>query len=65
MPHLLYLVSSPAHAEGLIIKSKEGLNMNTVALKWCTPKSTGVGESSALFSQKARDHHRPADATAE
>ncbi|XP_064604179.1 integrator complex subunit 13-like isoform X2 [Liolophura sinensis] len=28
-----------AHLDGLVINSKEGLNIETVTLKWCTPKS--------------------------
>ena len=33
-----------AHAEGMIIPSKEGLNTPTVTLKWCTPKSNAMGK---------------------
>lgn len=29
--------------ETLMIPSKEGLKISTVALKWCTPKSNAVG----------------------
>ncbi|KAK3101422.1 hypothetical protein FSP39_003458 [Pinctada imbricata] len=31
-----------AHADGLVIPSKEGLPTETVTLKWCTPKSNVV-----------------------
>ncbi|CAE1173173.1 Integrator complex subunit 13 [Acanthosepion pharaonis] len=37
------------HAEGLIIPSKEGLPTETVTLKWCTPKSSVVGELLFFF----------------
>ncbi|KAK6994947.1 protein asunder [Biomphalaria glabrata] len=30
------------HAEGLVIKSKEGLPIDTTPLKWCTPKSNVI-----------------------
>jgi hypothetical protein len=32
-----------AHADGLVIPSKEGLPTDTITLKWCTPKSNVIG----------------------
>ncbi|KAL3853647.1 hypothetical protein ACJMK2_017177 [Sinanodonta woodiana] len=36
------LFNSGNAAEGLIVPSKEGLGINTVTLKWCTPKTNTV-----------------------
>lgn len=33
------------HMDEIIIPSKEGLLTDTVCLKWCTPKSSTIGQS--------------------
>ena len=42
-------ISHLGHNEGLVISSKEGLYMDTITLKWCTPKSNTVGEFREKF----------------
>jgi len=36
-------------SEGLVIPSKEGLPINTITLKWCTPKSSVQGKQLSLI----------------